>query len=121
MKKIIALIAIGGSMFWAYQSGAIARSGSGYRVEYAGTPGAKLYGSYGWMDMTGKKPMHIEKVAATLPYSVSFNPPANSMVTAAASTLNQGSVTVKIFKGGVECGQPAIEGSGAMTNKVCKP
>jgi hypothetical protein len=121
MKTTIVIVAILGSIFCAYKSGALPAGKSGYRIEYAGTVGTKIAGSYGSMDMTGKTPMRMEKVNATLPHTVSFNPPKGAMVSAAALPMGKGSVTIKIFKNGIECGQPAMVGSGAMANMVCQP
>jgi hypothetical protein len=121
MKKIIAIVSICGAVFCAYKSGALPIGGSGYLIEYSGTAGTKFAGSYVSMDLTGKNPVRMEQVQSTLPHTVSFNPPAGSIVSAAAAPLGQGSVTVKIFKNGVECGQPAMVGSAAMPNMVCQP
>jgi hypothetical protein len=121
MNKVIAVVACCGAVFCAYKSGAISFGGSGYRIEYTGTSGTQIAGSYAVLDMSGKSPMQMEKVSATLPHSVTINPPSGSIVSAAAMPMGQGDVQIKIFKGGFECGQPAMVGSGAMANMVCQP
>jgi hypothetical protein len=121
MKKIIAIVAVCGAVFCTYKSGALPTGSSGYRVEYSGTAGTKFIGTYGSLDFTSKTPMRMEQVQTTLPHTVSFNPPAGATVSAAAAPLGQGSVTIKIFKNGIECGQPAMVGSAAMANMVCQP
>jgi hypothetical protein len=121
MKKIIAIVSICGAVFCAYKSGALPMGSTSYQVEYDGPAGTKIAGSYGSMDLTSKTPLRMEKVEATLPHTVSFNPPPGATVSAAAMPIGQGSVTIKIFKNGIECGQPAMVGSAVMANMVCQP
>jgi hypothetical protein len=120
-STIVGFMVIGG-IGWAWQSGAIPRGESGYRVEFTGTPGAKLYGSTGWLDLNNSKtPIHMDKAEGTLPLTVSLNPPPGATVSASASTLGQGEVTIKIFRNGIECGENPFTGTAALNTKACPP
>lgn len=116
---IIALII--GSVLLAYKSLPPQPQASAYIIEFEGTPGTKILGSYGWTDLTQKTPMHSDKVNTTLPYKVMLTPPPGAVVNAYAMPLEQGSVTIKILKNGDECGQPIISGSTYMANMICEP
>jgi hypothetical protein len=117
---IVGLVLVGG-FGWAWQSGLIPRGGSGYQVEFTGTPGAKLYGAAGWTDLNNSKtPMHMDKAEGTLPLTISLNPPAGANVSASALTMGQGEVTIKIFHNGIECGENPFSGTAGLNVKVCK-
>ncbi len=92
-----------------------------YQIKWEGPAGAKLFGSYVIRDRnTSSKPTKSEKVTATLPHTLSFSAPKNSIVGVSGGTLNQDAVTIKIYKNGSECGKEALTGSGVMANKVCQ-
>jgi hypothetical protein len=121
-KSLIVGFVLVGGLGWAWQSGAIPRGGSGYRVEFTGTPGAKLIGVAGWSDLRNKKtPIHMDKAEGNLPLTISLSPPTGAIVSASGSTMGQGEVTIKIFHNGVECGENPFAGTAAINAKVCKP
>ncbi|MEH2161612.1 MAG: hypothetical protein V7K38_11305 [Nostoc sp.] len=91
-----------------------------YEVQWTGTKGSKLFGSYVVGSKTPSTPSRAEKVTEILPYKVSFSAPKNTLISAAGGTVNQGTVEIKIFKNGSECGKAAFVGSGAVANKVCQ-
>lgn len=122
-KSVIIGVVVVGGLGCAWQSGAIPRGGSGYRVEFTGTPGAKLYGAAGWSDLSNtEQPMHMDKVEGNLPVTVSLNPPSGAVVSASGSTTSgQDAVTIRIYHNGVECGENPFSGTAALNVKVCKP
>ncbi|MEH2315946.1 hypothetical protein [Nostoc sp.] len=91
-----------------------------YEVQWAGANGSKLFGSYVVGSKNPGTPTIVEKVTATLPYKITFSAPKNVLISAAGGTLNQGTVEIKIFRNGSECGKALLIGSGAMANKVCQ-
>lgn len=91
-----------------------------YEVQWNGVAGSKLFGSYVIASKSLSTPSRVEKVIATLPYKVSFSASKNTLISAAGATSNQGTVEIKIFRNGIECGKVALVGSGAMATKVCQ-
>ncbi|MEH1908832.1 hypothetical protein [Nostoc sp.] len=91
-----------------------------YEVQWTGVNGSKLFGSYVIASKSPSTPSRVEKVVTTLPYKVSFSAPKNTLISAAGGTLNQGTVEIKIFRNGSECGKVTMVGSGAMANQVCQ-
>ncbi|MBN3911100.1 MAG: hypothetical protein HWQ35_32530 [Nostoc sp. NMS1] len=122
MKKI-ATLAIASAVLTACTPSINSNSFSGsdnYEVEWTGANGSKLFGSYVMGSKNLSTPSKVEKVTATLPYKVSFSAPKNTLISAAGATVHQGTVEIKIFKNGSECGKAAFVGTGAMANKVCQ-
>ena len=104
-------------------SSAFMSGSDNYEVRWTGANGSKLFGSYVVVSRTPGTPMRVEKVAATLPYKITFYAPKNSLISAAGAIFNQGTqgtVEIKIFKNGSECDKVAIVGSGAMASKLCQ-
>ncbi|MEH2236009.1 hypothetical protein [Nostoc sp.] len=91
-----------------------------YEVQWSGSAGSKLFGSYVIGSRSVSIPLRVEKVATTLPYKITFSAPKNALISAAGATLNQGAVEIKIFRNGSECGKVTMVGSGAMANQVCQ-
>ena len=91
-----------------------------YEVQWIGTNGNKLFGSYVIASKSVSTPSKVEKVTATLPYKINFSAPKNTLISAAGATNHQGTVEIKIFKNGLECGKASVIGSGAMANKICQ-
>ncbi|WP_041565278.1 hypothetical protein [Nostoc punctiforme] len=91
-----------------------------YKVQWTGTNGSKLFGSYVIVSKNPSTPSKVEKITATLPYTVNFSAPKNALISAAGATGNQGAVEIKILKNGSECDQISVVGSGAMANKTCQ-
>jgi hypothetical protein len=123
-KSSMLCLLICAGLGWAWKSGAMTSGGGGYRVEFTGTPGAKLIGTVGWRDMKNFSiPTHMDKAEGILPHSVDLNPPGGGsmMVVASGATLGQGDVTVKIYHNGIECGKSLTEGTAALPTKVCTP
>jgi hypothetical protein len=119
-KSLIVGLALVGGLGWAWQSGAIPRGGSGYHVEFTGTPGSKLIGVAGWSDIHNQKnPVHMDKAEGTIPFTISLNPPAGAIVTASGSTMGKGDLTIKIFRNGVECGENPFTGTASINVKTC--
>jgi hypothetical protein len=121
-KAVIIGLVVFGGLGYAWQSGAIPLGGSGYRVEFTGTPGAKLTGVVGWKDAKNfANPTHLDKAEGTLPLTVSVNPPPGSIVVATGNSFGQGDVTIRIYHNGVECGKSPFEGTAKLNGKVCQP
>lgn len=91
-----------------------------YKIQWTGTNGSKLFGSYVIASKIPGTPSKVEKVISVLPHEVTFSAQKNTLVSAAGIAGNQGTVEVKIFKNGSECGQVTMVGSGAIANKVCR-
>ncbi len=91
-----------------------------YEVQWTGTSGEELAASYSIIFKDPSTPMRIESVQAKLPHKVNFSIPKNAVVSASGITLNKGSVEIRIYKNGSECGKVAVVGSGAGANKVCQ-
>jgi hypothetical protein len=123
MNKVAAVgLVVCGGLGWAWQSRAIPHGGSGYQVEFTGTPGAKLTRVVGWKDIKNFKNPNMDKVEGTLPpLTVSVNPPDGSIVAATGYSFGQGDVTVSIYHNGVECGKSPFEGTAKLNSKVCQP
>ncbi|WP_334934545.1 hypothetical protein [Nostoc sp.] len=122
MKKI-ATLAITSAVLTACTPSMNSNSFSGsdnYEVEWTGANGSKLFGSYVIGSKNLSTPSKVEKVTATLPYKVSFSAAKNTLISAAGATVNQGTVQIKIFKNGSECGKAAFIGTRAMANKICQ-
>lgn len=122
MKKLLSLALIGVlSVGCTSLINSNSLSGSdNYEVQWTGANGNKLFGSYVIGSKNLSTPSRAEKVTATLPYKVTFSAPKNTLISAAGATVNQGTVEIKIFKNGSDCGKPVFVGSGAMGNKVCQ-
>ncbi|MHC5751495.1 MAG: hypothetical protein ACYTXF_12905 [Nostoc sp.] len=91
-----------------------------YKIQWTGTNGSKLFGSYVIASKTPGTASKVEKVLSTIPYEVTFSAQKNTLVSAAGTAGNQGTVEVKIFKNGSECGQVTMVGSGAIANRTCQ-
>lgn len=91
-----------------------------YEVHWTGASGKEVYAGYSIISQDPNTPMKLESIQAKLPHKVSFSAPKNAIVSASGNTLNQGSVDIKIYKNGSECGKAGIVGSGAGANKVCQ-
>lgn len=90
-----------------------------YEIQWTGASGSELFASYGIASKNPGTPSTIEKVTAKLPYKISFTAPKNTLISASGMLMNQGTVEIKIFRNGSECGKAAFVGSGAMANKIC--
>jgi hypothetical protein len=122
MKKI-ATLAITSAVLTACTPSINSTSFSGsdnYEVEWTGANGSKLFGSYVIGSKNLSTPSRVEKITATLPYKVSFSAPKNTLISAAGIADHQGTVEIKIFKNGSECGKVSVVGSGAIANKICQ-
>lgn len=122
LKNLIRLILVSVLLTGCSPSNSLSGSDN-YEVQWSGTAGSKLFGSYVVGSRTPGIPTRVEKVGATLPYKITFSAPKNSLITAAGATFNQGiqsTVEIKIFKNGSECDKVGIVGSGAMNTKVCQ-
>ena len=91
-----------------------------YEIQWNGTNGSKLFGSYVIASKSPSTLSRVEKVTATFPYKVNFSASKNTLISAAGATDHQGTVEIKIFKNGLECGKASVIGSGAMANKICQ-
>lgn len=91
-----------------------------YEVHWTGTRGKEFYAGYAIISQDPNTPMKLESIKAKLPHKVSFSAPKNAIVSASGDTFKQGSVEIKIYKNGSECGKAGIVGSGAGANKVCQ-
>lgn len=91
-----------------------------YKIEWTGSNGSKLFGSYVITSRRPGTPSKVEKITSILPYEVIFSTQKNTLVSAAGIASNQSTVEIKIFKNGSECGKTAAVGSGTMANKVCQ-
>lgn len=78
-----------------------------YRIEYTGTPGNRLNGSYAieYPIQSGHRLTKVQEISSYLPHSVEFNAPKKITVIAVARS---GGITVRIFKNGVECGKTNV-------------
>ncbi len=91
-----------------------------YEIHWSGRKGKELHGGYAILSEEPDAPMKMESVQAKLPHKISFSAPTNSVVSASGNTLNGGTVEVKIYKNGSECGKVAVVGSQVGANKVCQ-
>ncbi|MBN3924010.1 hypothetical protein [Nostoc sp. NMS4] len=91
-----------------------------YEIQWNGASGSELFASYGIASKIPGKATRIEKVTGKLPHKISFTAPKNALVSASGMLMNQGTVEIKIFKNGSECGKETIIGSGAIGNKTCQ-
>lgn len=102
-------------------SQSVSPSGSDkYEIHWSGANGKEFYAGYSIVSLDGSTPMRVESVKGKLPHKVSFSAPKNAIVTANGDTFGQGSVEVKIYKNGSECGKVVTVGSGARANKGCQ-
>ncbi|MEH1871615.1 hypothetical protein [Nostoc sp.] len=121
MKKLISLAIVSGLLLGCNQSSSLNSIGSdNYEVSWDGTSGAKLWGSYVISSKSVGQVPRVEKITEKLPYKVNFSASKNALISAAGATLNQGTVEIKIFRNGVECGKVAVTGSGSMSSKICQ-
>ncbi|MEH2222599.1 hypothetical protein [Nostoc sp.] len=125
MKNYLARLAFGSVLLAVgykpiMQSNIFSFGSDTYEIQWEGTNGSKLFGSYVIGSKSLSAPSRAEKVTATLPYKVSFSAPKNTLISAAGTTGNQGAVTIRIFRNRSECGKVVIVGSGAMANKTCQ-
>lgn len=128
MKNLLKLVFLTGFTFFTLQACGNplkdSRDSSNkeqYQIKWEGSAGAKLFGSYVIRDRNNyTTPAKVEKVAAKLPYALSFSAPKNSIIGVSGGTLNREQITIKIYKNGSECGQEALTDSGIMANKVCQ-
>ncbi|MEH2434977.1 MAG: hypothetical protein V7K25_12110 [Nostoc sp.] len=122
MKKIssLALVAVLSTACTPLINSISSSGSANYEVQWAGTTGSKLFGSYVIASKNPSTPSKVEKITTTLPYKVNFSASKNALISAAGATLNQGTVEIKIFRDGSECGKVTVMGSGAMANKTCQ-
>ena len=90
-----------------------------YFLNWSGTKGKELYGSYAITSKDLDAPTQVESVEVKIPHKISFSAPKNSLVSADGITLNGGTVEVKIYKNGSECGKVGVVGSKVGANKIC--
>jgi len=90
-----------------------------YEIHWSGTKGKELYGGYAIISVGSDAPMQMESVEAKIPHKISFSAPKNSVVSASGDTFNGGTVEVKIYKNGKECGKVGVVGSQVGANKIC--
>ncbi len=90
-----------------------------YEIHWSGTKGKKIYGSYAITSKDLDAPTQVESVEVKIPHKISFSALKNSLVSADGITLNGGTVEVKIYKNGSECGKVMFVGSQVGANKVC--
>jgi hypothetical protein len=100
VKKIIipaGIVIFCCSLGWEFLSIAALQNGS-YRVEFTGTPRAKVYGVTGWLDLNDpSETLHSNKVASDLPATVFLSPPSGTIVVASGLTINQGDVNIGLW------------------------
>jgi hypothetical protein len=121
MRKNIAMASLAGAILCGFQTRCPAPSPSVYQVDFNGKAGTKIYGMYTYYDPRGQSSQRIEKIDATLPYTLTISPPAGVVIAAGASASIEGSETVSttIAKDGVECTKPVLVGSGTMNIVTC--
>ncbi|MEH1824453.1 MULTISPECIES: hypothetical protein [unclassified Nostoc] len=125
MKNYLARLTVAGILLAVgyrpiMQSNLLSFGSDTYEIQWSGTNGSKLFGSYGIISRSPSTPSRVEKVTTILPYKVKFSAQKNTLISAAGATVNQGIVEIKIFKNGSECGKVVVVGSAALANKICQ-
>jgi hypothetical protein len=121
MHRAIAICSLVGAVYCSYQLTCPKLEPSVYEIEFSGKTGSKFTGYYQFTASTGDGRKRIEKVEATVPYSVSVSPPGGYYVSAGVlpSFEKDESVTTTISKDGKDCTEPLIQGSGSMNVMYC--
>lgn len=127
MKKIITLgiVIFCGSLAWEFISVVNSRSStpsSSYRFEFTGTPGVKVNGTTGWLDLKDpNRKFHSKSLEGDLPVIVSLDYPSGTVVSASGATEGQGDVTIRIYRNGIECGKHYSKSATDLNTKSCIP
>jgi hypothetical protein len=127
MKKFIALgivIFCGslGSEFISIANSRNSKPTNRYRFEFTGSPGVKIYGATGWVDLKDpNRTFHPKSLVGVLPVTISLDYPSDTVVSASGSTEGQGDVTIRIYRNGVECGKHRSKSTTDLDTKSCIP
>jgi hypothetical protein len=127
MKKFITLgiVIFCSSLAWEFISIANSRSStptSSYRFEFIGSPGVKIYGATGWIDLKDpNRTFHPKSLVGVLPITISSDYPSDTIVSASGSTQGQGDVTIRIYRNGIECGKHHSKSTTDLDTKSCLP